>query len=84
MSEKRSYKEVLASLETHIVYINTHLGNIDQHLNRLNERTSENEINTAKNSNNISLIWKVGGWVGGSLFGGGVITVILCRVLGVF
>ena len=51
MPENRTYKEVLASIETHIAYINTHLGNIDQHLNKLNERTGKNE--SGINSNTI-------------------------------
>ena len=32
----RRYTEVVASLETHIVYISTHLQNIDAHLERQN------------------------------------------------
>jgi len=38
MTEQRAYKEVLASVETHIVYINNHLGNIDSHLEKQNTR----------------------------------------------
>ena len=53
MPENRSYKEVLASVETHIIYIKTHLSNIDQHLNKLNERTDKTE-----NKANANTIWR--------------------------
>jgi len=84
MPENRPYKEVLASLETHIVYIKNHLGNIDQHLNKLNDRTSSNEHGIADNRSRIGFICKVSSWVSGAIFGGGIITIIVCRVIGVF
>jgi len=61
MTDKRSYKEVLASVETSLTYINNHLANIDSHLNKLNERTGDCEVSTAKNKDRISLIYKIGG-----------------------
>jgi len=41
--ESRSYKEVLASLETHIEHMRNHLGNIDAHLGRINDKIYDQE-----------------------------------------
>ena len=91
MAERQSYTEVLtdikvelSSLRTISEYQENHLGNIDSHLNLLNERTGKTERGTDRNSDRISIIWKVGGWVGGSIFGGGVITAIVLKWLGFF
>ena len=63
MSDKRTVKEILASVETSIQYIDNHLQNIDQHLNRLNERTTKAEADCATNGEGIAsnrrLIWGV-------------------------
>lgn len=56
----------------------------EKHQETQNGHIQELFTRTNSNSNRISLIWKVAGWVGGSVFGGGVITIIVCRVLGVF
>jgi len=50
MSDKRSYKDILASVETHFIYINNHLDNIDKHLERQNNSLTEHERSIAKNS----------------------------------
>ena len=50
MPEKRSYKEVLANLETHVVYINNHLQNIDKHLERQNDKLIESAKIISRNS----------------------------------
>lgn len=63
MAEGRTYKEVVASLETHIIYINNHLSNIDGHLEKLNTRTHDNEIQIAVNKTGISRIYKIGGGI---------------------
>ncbi len=41
MTDKRSYKDILASVETHFIYINNHLDNIDKHLERQNNSITE-------------------------------------------
>lgn len=61
MADKRSYKEVLASLETHIIYINNHLGNIDKHLEKQNTSIADHGKSIAKNSTWITAIrWVIG------------------------
>lgn len=61
MADKRSYRDIVISVETSLNYINNHLQNIDGHLNKLNERTKENEVSSSKNSNNIKWILRIGG-----------------------
>lgn len=68
MANKKTYTSVLIEIEGRLSSIETttkhqenHLGNIDQHLNRLNERTGDCEVQTAKNSTRISLVYKIGG-----------------------
>ena len=61
MADKRTYKEIVASIETSIGYIDNHLRNIDAHLNRLNERTGDCELLSARNKDRISLAYKIGG-----------------------
>lgn len=85
MAEKRTYKEVVASLETHIIYINNHLGNIDKHLNKLNERIGNSEVQTAVSKASISRIWKIGGGIFlGLLTVIGIIVAIAFGVLNLF
>lgn len=69
-------EEVLASLETHIVYINTHLESIDSHLEKLNSNEDKQNIAITKNKTNIGWIVKIGG---GALF---VIATIAATALG--
>lgn len=91
MAEKKSYtqvlievKEELSELKTITSYQENHLRNIDQHLNTQNERISANEKATAKNTDRIGIILRVGGWVAAILGGGGGITAITLKLLGVF
>ena len=78
--EKRTYKEIVASLETHIIYINNHLQNIDSHLERLNSGEGMQNVAIAKNSVRISLIYKIGG----SLLAAGGGTALALKLMGVF
>ena len=55
--ERRSYKEIVASFETHIIYINNHLQNIDTHLERLNMTVNDNKTRSKINK------WAIGGIV---------------------
>ena len=48
MADKRTYKEIVARIETSISFIENHLSNIDQHLNRLNERTGKAESSISR------------------------------------
>ena len=70
--KRRSYTDVVASLETHIIYINNHLGNIDSHLDKLNNNVNENTTNCAKNKTNIKSLW----WIAGGT-GAGILAIIL-------
>lgn len=76
MLDKRSYKEIVASIETHIIYVNNHLGNIDQHLNAINNTNLEQEVKIIRNRDRISLFYKIGGGLG-TLCGAGLIALIL-------
>ena len=82
MTEKRRYTDIVASLETHIIYIQTHLRNIDAHLERLNTQENRQNVAIAKNSVRIGLLWKMG-W--GSLLAliTGVIAILL-KIIGVY
>jgi len=88
MVDNRKYTEVLASVETHIIYINNHLGNIDQHLEKLNTtnqkqelKINENKGEISKNKGRIGLLFKIGG---------GVITILcgafalILKILGIY
>ena len=60
LNDKRSYREVLASVETSLTYMNNHLGNIDKHLERGNNKLSEHDKAITKNSTwVIALRWMV-------------------------
>lgn len=62
MADKRSYREIQASVETHLIYINNHLGNIDGHLEKINTINLAQEVKIAKNKTSIAWIkWIVGG-----------------------
>ena len=64
MAEKRTYKEILASVETHFIYINNHLGNIDSHMAKINDTNLEQELKIARNKDRIALGYKLGGGFG--------------------
>ena len=76
--------ERLSALETHIPHIQNHLRNIDQHGNTLNERTDKNEKQISRNTDRIAIILRCGAWVAAILGGGGGITAITLKLLGVF
>ena len=76
MADKRSYKETLASVETHFIYINNHLGNIDQHLNAINNTNLEQEVKIIRNRDRIGLFYKIAGGLG-TLCGAGLIALLL-------
>lgn len=61
MSDKKSYTEVVASFETHIIYIREDIGEIKEQLKVLNARTGDCEVQVAKNKTRIGLIYKIGG-----------------------
>jgi len=82
MADKRTYKEVLASLETHIIYIGNHLKNIDSHMGKINDTNLEQELKIGRNKDRISLGYKIGGGIA-LIALGGVVTVAL-KVLGVY
>ena len=71
MADKRTYKEIAVSIETHVAYINNHLQNIDSHLEKINTTNLAQEVKIARNKDRIGLIWKIGGvlltLLGGSL-----------------
>ena len=81
MTEKRRYTDIVASLETHIIYIQTHLRNIDAHLGRLNTQENRQNVAIAKNSVRISLLWKIGGSLL-ALIGSGI--ALLLKIMGVY
>ena len=68
MINKRTYKETLVSIETHMIYIQTHLKNIDSHMAKINDTNLEQEVKLARNKDRISLGYKLGGRIGGGLF----------------
>ena len=72
MTPKRTYTQVLSSIETHQEYTSTHLRNIDAHMARQNDKLYELEKSNTENKNNIK--WIVG-------IGGGIITLILIPVV---
>ena len=61
MTEKRSYKTILASVETHFIYINNHLSNLDKHLEKINTTNLQQEVKIARNKDRINLILRIGG-----------------------
>jgi len=81
MGEKRRYIDIVASLETHIIYINTHLQSIDAHLEKLNNQENRQNVAIAKNSVRIGLMWKIGGGLLVLLSSG---IAILLKALGVY
>ena len=72
MTEKRKYTEVLASIETHITYINTHLRNLDGHLEKINTTNLAQEVKILRNKDRIGLIYKIGG---------GLITILVTALI---
>lgn len=67
---KRSYKDIVESLDkkmgeynVHIIYINNHLGNLDSHLEKINGTNLEQEVKIIRNKDRIHLI----SWIGGTL-----------------
>ena len=82
MADKRPYKEILASLETHFIYINNHLQNIDSHMEKINSTNLEQEVKIAKNKDRISLGYKIGGGILSIIGAGGIAGII--HLLGVF
>jgi len=72
MSDSRSYKEILASVETALSYINNHLSNIDGHLEKINTTNLNQEVKIARNKDRIGLILKIGGSSLVVLIGGAV------------
>ncbi len=84
MVEKRSYKEVLASLETHIIYINNHCKNVDSHLAKLNDTVADSKLEIARlkvNKLSTTSLYKIGG--GLLTIIGGAVTLVL-KLTGVF
>ena len=82
MADKRTYKDILASVETHFIYINTHLTNIDQHLEKINTVNVKQEVKIARNKDRIGLISKIGGGLLTILSGGSV--ALILKLLGVY
>ena len=82
MTDKRSYKEIQASVETHLIYINNHLGNIDKHLEKINTTNLTQEVKIQRNKDRISLHSKIGGGIG-TMLGGAIVAVIL-KLMGVY
>jgi len=81
MTEKRRYTDIVASLETHIIYIQTHLRNIDAHLEKLNTQENRQNVAIAKNSVRIGLLWKIGSGLL-ALTAGAIAT--LLKIMGVY
>ena len=80
MTEKRSYTEILAVLETHIHHISNHLQNIDIHLERLNTTVASNKERGLQNTNNIRWICRIGTFI----LGGGGATTGITKLLGLW
>ena len=81
MADRRSYKEILASVETHFIYINNHLGNIDKHMERINTTNLDQEVKIARNKDRIGLIYKIGG---GGLGLGVILLGVILKLLGIY
>jgi len=88
---KKSYTENLIDIKTELIELKTistyqenHLRNIDNHLNTLNERTDKNEKQISRNTDRIGIIIRCGAWVAAILGGGGGITAITLKLMGVF
>jgi len=73
MNDKRSYRDILASVETHFIYINNHLKNIDSHMGKINDTNLKQEVKIIRNKDRIGLLFKI---IGGLLLilAGGIIT----------
>lgn len=78
---KRSYTDIVISVETSLSFIENHLKNIDQHLNKLNERTGDCEVLTATNSNNNKWIIRIGSGLFTILAGG---VALVLKLFGVY
>lgn len=63
MTEKRSYRDIVISVDTHISHINNHLQNIDGHLEKLNNTNVEQSIAINRNKDRIVLFYKIGGGI---------------------
>lgn len=58
---KRTYTQIVASIETQIIYVETHLRNIDSHLEKLNTSQGKQDLQIGRNKNNIGWVIKLGG-----------------------
>ena len=74
----RTIEEIVASVETHIIYINNHLQNIDSHLERLNNNEDKQNNAITKNTTKINLVIRI---AGGLLAGGGIVAAITLGIM---
>ena len=81
MADKKTYTQVVTTIETHVDYIRLHLKNLDSHLERINNRITEHDKITTMNKANINNIWRVIGGMGLLLL---ALIPILLKVFGVF
>jgi len=79
MTEKRSYRDIVISVDTHISHINNHLQNIDSHLEKLNNTNVEQSIAINRNKDRIVLFYKIGGGIAVVL--AGLITAVVAGLI---
>jgi len=82
MSDKRSYSEILASVETHFIYINNHLKNIDSHMDKINNTNLEQEIKIHDTGKRIDPYDKWSKWILGIT--GTLMVAIVLKLFGVY
>ena len=80
MVEKRKYIDVVASIETHILYMGKDIKSIKDHLGELNNHVGKQDIRIARNTSNISWIMRIGG---GLLTIGSIVALVL-KVAGIY
>ncbi len=74
MAEKRKYTEVVASIETHILYMSKDIKSIKEHLGELNNHVGTQDVRITKNTSNISWLMRIGG---GLLTIGSIVALVL-------
>ncbi len=80
MTEKRKYTEVVASIETHILYMGRDIKAIKEHIGEMNDHEGEQDVRITKNTNNIGWIMKIGG----SLFAIGSLVALVLKIVGLY
>ena len=82
--DKESIKQIVSRIDERTSFMQIGIAEIRKDLNRLNERTDKNEKQISKNTDRIGIILRCGAWVAAILGGGGGITAITLKLMGVF